>query len=624
VLIIAFCSLFLAGGHACSRERERERESRRLCCSPGVMDSSSSSSPFPSLRIVDNPDGWGPSVGSFSQFKSIPYAPFSKSEKLGRVSDWTGQGNIRSTGRSRQTEPGINSAIYFMHENDDDFQLVDLSKPQKSRYAGSRRYQQIKAQQLQRRRRNDERAQNQAQQQKRMGKQKLQQRSRYTSYRKWGTNQNDNKPLRDASVHVRKDWKQIEEFEFVSLQKVATSVNPPEDLRLCGSLHFYDENFDRVGTRTDRPLERHDRTFFNVSTSDDPIIQEYASQDENHIFITDTLLAVIMCATRSVYSWDLIIRKTGSKIFFDKRENSSLDYLTVNETAAEPPGDDKEDKTINCAEALAHEANYINQSFSQQVLSNQASPVTFEHPNPFVTPGEDENPASIGYRYRRFKLGDLNLVVRTELDGVQVSKEAGGKNQYLTIKALNEYDPKKDIDWRQKLDTQRGAVLATELKNNSNKLARWTIQSILAGTSTIKLGFVSRTNPKSQAHHVILGTQFYKPREFATQINLNVKNAWGIFKTIVDACARVDDGTYVLMKDPNKPTLRLYAVPENAFDNLDEEEEEDELDILPVTSGVSGLSLGGLLGTSGLGISPMLSNPSSLSENSKSVGKEAV
>lgn len=44
------------------------------------------------------------------------------------------------------------------------------------------------------------------------------------------------------------------------------------------------------------------------------------------------------------------------------------------------------------------------------------------------------------------------------------------------------------VDWRSKLDTQRGAVLATELKNNSCKLAKWTVCSMLAGSDTIKFG----------------------------------------------------------------------------------------------------------------------------------------
>jgi len=44
------------------------------------------------------------------------------------------------------------------------------------------------------------------------------------------------------------------------------------------------------------------------------------------------------------------------------------------------------------------------------------------------------------------------------------------------------------VNWRQKIDAQRGAVLATELKNNSCRLARWTAQSLLAGADLMKLG----------------------------------------------------------------------------------------------------------------------------------------
>ena len=39
----------------------------------------------------------------------------------------------------------------------------------------------------------------------------------------------------------------------------------------------------------------------------------------------------------------------------------------MGETAAEPPGEDPKD-TINQPDALAHEATYINRTFSQQVL----------------------------------------------------------------------------------------------------------------------------------------------------------------------------------------------------------------------------------------------------------------
>ena len=56
-------------------------------------------------------------------------------------------------------------------------------------------------------------------------------------------------------------------------------------------------------------------------------------------------------------------------LFMDKREASQLDYLTVNETAVDPPmpGEDP-DKNINAPDRLSLEATMINQNFSQQIL----------------------------------------------------------------------------------------------------------------------------------------------------------------------------------------------------------------------------------------------------------------
>lgn len=108
------------------------------------------------------------------------------------------------------------------------------------------------------------------------------------------------------------------------------------------------------------------------------------------------------------------------------------------------------------------------------------------------------------------------------------------------------------VDWRHKLDVQRGGVLATELRNNACKLAKWTVQALLAGSDYIKFGYVSRVQVRDSTKHVILGTQQYKPTEFATQINLNMDNAWGILRCIIDLCMKQKDGKYLIMKDPNK------------------------------------------------------------------------
>ena len=53
--------------------------------------------------------------------------------------------------------------------------------------------------------------------------------------------------------------------------------------------------------------------------------------------MTDAILSTLMCASRSQYSWDIVVDKIGNKIFFDKRENTEFDLLTVSETSGEPP-----------------------------------------------------------------------------------------------------------------------------------------------------------------------------------------------------------------------------------------------------------------------------------------------
>jgi translation initiation factor 3 subunit D len=174
------------------------------------------------------------------------------------------------------------------------------------------------------------------------------------------------------------------------------------------------------------------------------------------------------------------------------------DYVTVNENAVEPPLEVAEGTKdqINTASQLSNEATFIINNFAQQAL-NPSEKYEFQNPNPFNVDDEDpESLASRGYRYRKFDLtssedeSPVTLIVRTEVDGFL--KSATGEEQFVTIKALNEFDSKSHnaIDWRSKLDSQRGAVVATEMKNNSCKLARWAIQSILADAAFMKIGLV--------------------------------------------------------------------------------------------------------------------------------------
>lgn len=180
-------------------------------------------------------------------------------------------------------------------------------------------------------------------------------------------------------------------------------------------------------------------------------------------------------------------------------------------------------------------------------------------------------PAAVVYRYRKFVLGPFKLIVRCELHAWTLKRN---EEQYMTAFAFNEWDSKysSGVNWRQKIDTQRGAVLATELKNNSAKVAKWTAQSILAGAEHMKLGYVSRAAPTNPDEHVILATQFSKPKDLAQQINLSIPNIWGIMKMICELLVSKEDGKYIIMKDPNKPIMRLYSVPLNTFEEDDEVE----------------------------------------------------
>lgn len=385
-----------------------------------------------------------------------------------------------------------------------------------------------------------------------------------------------------SSVEVRPEWVVLEQVPFSTLAKQSGDVAEPKDIATYGSLEYYEKAFDRITPKVEKPLERFEsRQFHKVTTSDDPVIKRISEEEGAEarvVFATDTILSTIMCAVRSVYSWDVVVHKSGNKLYLDQRD-PSFDLLTVNETAtlAEPPPEDG----INSVASLSQEASFVNQNFSQQVLVKGGSKFAFPEKNPFA--GDGEEVASVAYRYRKWKLNnETSLVARCELDAVMEMK---GQDVFVTVNALNEFDPKiTGVDWRAKIENQRGAVFATELKNNSNKLAKWTAQALLAGADMMKLGYVSRVYPRDNLKHGILAVQAYKPRDLANQITLSSPHMWGVFKFIVDMCMKLPDGRYLLLKDPQKQILRLYEVPNDAFDNDYAEEPlpEDEQALAPV------------------------------------------
>lgn len=412
--------------------------------------------------------------------------------------------------------------------------------------------------------------------------------------------------FKEWSVQTKTEWEMKREIMLSSLAKLQLDAREVKynDLMWCGKLHQYDRMFDRITAKTEKHMRRYeDLEFFNVSTSDDPNLQEMLQSEENITMIaTDHVLACLVAASRSVYSWDIVVTKLHGKLIFDKRTGSQVDFLSVNETAQEPPNND-DATNINNPVKLSQEASCLNQNFSQMVL-DMSKCQEMDHPNPFEEEDEDTAVASGAYRYRKivlpgnpkadndFEQKPVEIVVRTEVNCKM--PDARGDTGLVSVKALNEFDPKLNSSWRSHLETQRGAVLATEIKNNAFKLGRWTAQAILAGCDTMKIGYVSRQQPNDPWSHSVLGVQTHLTDGFAEQIGLTRNNMFGILRTIIDLVMQWEDGKYLILKDPTKSVLRMYELPWDTFRSDDEsgeeedEEEDQELDedgnIAPVQS----------------------------------------
>lgn len=107
----------------------------------------SSMASFSLPRIHDNADGgWGPPATSLPEqfkYKDVPYAPYSKSDKLGRFADWNDiSDNRQSTAASSQSTRGgpagrrrdgtqafgsgtASAFTYFHAEDESSFSVVD-------------------------------------------------------------------------------------------------------------------------------------------------------------------------------------------------------------------------------------------------------------------------------------------------------------------------------------------------------------------------------------------------------------------------------------------------------------------------------------------------------------------
>jgi translation initiation factor 3 subunit D len=362
-------------------------------------------------------------------------------------------------------------------------------------------------------------------------------------------------------------------IDFNALYSASANLPQTENLSTYGTLNKYNSLNYKLTVKLEKPLERGyaaEMKFYHLSTSDDPVLLEFAKNKVANIYTTDSILAVLMSVLRSTYSFDIVVTKDADgNIFLDKRDDFLFDYLSVNENSNEPPADES-DVLCNNLESLHKEHTTTNINFSQQVLFRDGEQGHQQNLGAVPFAQASDHLPSVVYQYRTFDLGDnTKICVRTEYDSyevVEVKDKPVTRN--LLVKSLLEYNQKITGGWRMKLETQKAGCFATELKANNCKLTKWLLQAHLANVSHIKLGWISRTNGiKDPNVHSVLGVTTHPVRELTSELGVDLGNFWGATKHILNILMseKFVEGSYILLRDPNRKSVYIYKTTPNEF-----------------------------------------------------------
>lgn len=349
----------------------------------------------------------------------------------------------------------------------------------------------------------------------------------------------------------------MEEVEFSRISKLQYDPETPELLASGGSVNFYNKALDRLTTKSAKnvDIDESNQTAY-LPLSSDPVIAKLATEiDGTVVFMSDAAAALLMATPRTVNPWDLVTKRLSpTAVIVDQRDGAqlsssfSLEQILVSETANEPPVDERD--AFNSAHNLTIEATRINQIIPSIICSSESK---------FNVGSDCLAPNGLAYKYFKWSMGEgKNLVIRSL---VNAANRIGSNDDIILVRSLLEFDSSRssgNLDWRSKLDNQRGAILANEIKNNNAIIARWVFQAYLAQVDNIKLAYVSRVSPKDRARHELLALQDIEPYELATQMNLDTANGFGILRALFDLFIKSEESV-IIVRDPIKPMLRLYA-----------------------------------------------------------------
>lgn len=369
----------------------------------------------------------------------------------------------------------------------------------------------------------------------------------------WGQRGFDRQKMREPSVKIESTWPVLDEIEFSRISRLQFDPEAPELLATAGTLRFYNRALDRLSTKTPRAVSIEDVALAPYARiSDDPIVRRLAADGTAQVFMSDVVATLLMAAPRTVMPWDLVARRLDGTdaLIIDQRDDAHLDYTPVGETSYEPPSDDKDQ--FNSAANLSTEATRIS-AILPTIICAPEETVSLEQEDMPARPPTGPRAGHTAYKYYKWTMGDgLHFVIRSEINGMA---RVASQQKTLLIRSLLEFDSSRsgsNVDWRTKLDNQRGAVLANEIKNNNAIIARWVFQALLAQADLIKLAYVARVSPKDRVRHDLLALHDLEPAELAVQINLDEANGFGILKTLVDRILSASVATVAIVRDPSK------------------------------------------------------------------------
>lgn len=186
------------------------------------------------------------------------------------------------------------------------------------------------------------------------------------------------------------------------------------------------------------------------------------------------------------------------------------------------------------------EAVQVNNSWRYQQYVKDRK-IDLDEKDPFIEV-DDQVAGRFGYMYKIWDLGNKRKIcIRStvhsyipkageqeaaatesaEGEEVKEAKPKVPKGSLLNTYALVEYENNKS-NWRQNLDIKVAQCMTREVQDNSAKVTRWVVESLLAGADQIKFAFFTRKNQKSNQQHSLLGTYGLTTNAFANQINLNM------------------------------------------------------------------------------------------------------